>query len=230
MSEREDFFARHGIPRDGQPHNGAPQNIHESNRVELDMLYELASINYKLGEVMAAIDDLKAAVAADDATSEAAVTYIQELAAQLAALPTDDSTALEALTSDVQSHADALQAAITPAPIVPPATVDTDGNPLTGQPDGTNAVTGSAADPAGSALVPPVTSTSDGIVPTPTSTDDGSSTDAPPVVTGSDGTAPSDPTAVDAPVDSTPVDAPAPAVGDSATALGSDVDVTPATQ
>jgi hypothetical protein len=58
------------------------------------------------------LDDLKAAVAAEDTVIDSAVVLIKGLAAQIAQLPADRA-AITALAADVQSRGDALSAAVT---------------------------------------------------------------------------------------------------------------------
>lgn len=68
---------------------------------------------------MTQLQDLQAAVAAEDTVIAAAVTLINGIAARIAAAGTDGD-ALAALTSDIQSQAAALSTAVaanTPAPV-----------------------------------------------------------------------------------------------------------------
>lgn len=71
--------------------------------------------------IMAAIDDLQADVAAEDTVIDSAVTLIQGFAAQLAAAGTDP-TKLAALRSDIQTRTQSLAQAVaanTPAAPAP---------------------------------------------------------------------------------------------------------------
>jgi len=74
---------------------------------------------------MAAIDDFKAAVAAEDTLIDQAVAFIKGtpdvIAAAVALQASNDDAALAALQADVQAHADALTSAL-PAPTVTPST------------------------------------------------------------------------------------------------------------
>jgi hypothetical protein len=79
---------------------------------------------------MAAIDDFKAAVAAEDTLIDQAVAFIAGtpaiVAAAVALQAASNDTALASLQSDVQAHADALTTALAPStvtattPAVPP--------------------------------------------------------------------------------------------------------------
>lgn len=60
----------------------------------------------------AQIDQLKAAVTAENTVIDSAITLIQGLAAQIAALPAD-AAAIAALASEVQAKSDALAVAVT---------------------------------------------------------------------------------------------------------------------
>lgn len=92
------------------------------------MVDELRGINHRQGELMAAIDDLKTAVATEDGEIDALVAYVADLGRQLQdALDNDDSEALAAITADVNSHAAELAAAVPPAgstPTTPAAPAD----------------------------------------------------------------------------------------------------------
>lgn len=81
---------------------------------------QIRGINHKLssqGEIMAAIDDLKSAITAEDGEVDAIVAYVKQLADDLAnALANDDTAALTALSADVNQHAAELQAAVPAAP------------------------------------------------------------------------------------------------------------------
>lgn len=89
----------------------------------IEMLY--LTLSRKVRKMSQEVDALKAADAKLDAAVQAAVTMIQGLAAQIAALPAD-AGAIAALATDVQAQADALSAAVatatpTPAPAAPTA-------------------------------------------------------------------------------------------------------------
>lgn len=67
---------------------------------------------------MATLADLQAKVTAEDTVIDSAITLIQGLAAQIAALQPSQA-AIDALAADVQAKSDALAAAVaanTPAP------------------------------------------------------------------------------------------------------------------
>lgn len=89
---------------------------------------ELRGIRHKQGEIMAAIDDLKTAVAGEDAAIDAIVAYLQQLASTLGTPDAD----VEAVVADINTHVAELQAA-TPAAPVTPAPTD-GGNPVTDAP------------------------------------------------------------------------------------------------
>ena len=61
---------------------------------------------------MASLADLQAAVTAEDTVIDGAITLINGLAAQIAALAPNQA-AIDALAADVQAKSDALAAAIT---------------------------------------------------------------------------------------------------------------------
>jgi hypothetical protein len=74
---------------------------------------------------MPAIDDFKAAVAAEDTLIDQAVAFIQGtpgvIAQAVALQAASNDAALQALQADVKTHADALTGAL-PAPTVTPTT------------------------------------------------------------------------------------------------------------
>ena len=75
---------------------------------------ELTQINSKLNTIMAALDDLKAQVARSITVEQSAITLIQGLKAKLdAAIAANDPQALADLSSQLDSEANALSAAIT---------------------------------------------------------------------------------------------------------------------
>jgi len=81
----------------------------------------LKSILEKENQIMAALDDLTAQVAANTTVEASAVTLIQGLAAQLAAAGTDPAK-LASLQASLKTSADSLAAAITAnTPAAPPA-------------------------------------------------------------------------------------------------------------
>ena len=81
----------------------------------------LVYLHYRTEQIMSALSDLQAAVAAEDTVIASAVTLIQGFAAQLAAAGTDP-VALAALTSDITAQAAALGAAVAAnTPAAPPA-------------------------------------------------------------------------------------------------------------
>lgn len=71
----------------------------------------LAEITQKLDKIMASLQDLQAAVTAEDTVIDSAVTLIQGLAAQIAALQPNQA-AIDALAADVKGKSDALAAAV----------------------------------------------------------------------------------------------------------------------
>ena len=60
---------------------------------------------------MATLADVQAAVTAEDTVIDSAITLIQGLAAQIAALPANQA-AIDALATDVKAKSDALAAAV----------------------------------------------------------------------------------------------------------------------
>lgn len=117
------------------------------------MVDELRGIRHELRQLrelgaqdMAAIDDLTAAVQAEDEASVAAVAYIADLAQKLetalANQTPDDSAQLQGLASDLNTHASALRAALassTPAnPAAAPVGEDVATVPHTTVGDGGN--------------------------------------------------------------------------------------------
>lgn len=91
---------------------------------------ELRGLNHRQGEIMAAIDDLKAAVAGEDAAIDAIVAYLQSIAGQLGTPDAD----VEAVVADINAHVAELQAATPAAPVTP-----TDPTAPVGGGDGTDA-------------------------------------------------------------------------------------------
>lgn len=86
----------------------------------------LSTLNKTENTLMAQIDDLKAAVAADTTVEQSAITLLTSLGAQVAAVA-GDQAATEALAQTITSNAAALSAAVTantpaaPAPDQPAA-------------------------------------------------------------------------------------------------------------
>ncbi|OYD65969.1 UNVERIFIED_ORG: hypothetical protein BDU10_8620 [Burkholderia sp. CF145] len=89
------------------------------NDVRLDFIIDM------LGQIMSALDDLKAEVAATLTVEQSAVTLIQGIAAQLAAAlanQTNPDSTLVDLTNQLTASADALAAAVAAnTPAAPPA-------------------------------------------------------------------------------------------------------------
>lgn len=90
-------------------------------------LNDLLTRIYKQGEkIMASLDALQKAVAAEDNVIDSALTLIQGMADQIKNL-TPDQAAIDALAADVQAKSDALAAAVAantpaaPAPAPTPA-------------------------------------------------------------------------------------------------------------
>jgi hypothetical protein len=85
----------------------------------LDLIFDM------LGQVMSALDDLKAEVAATVSVEQSAITLIQGIALQLQdalAASANPDPALVDLTTQLKTNADALAAAITAnTPAAPPA-------------------------------------------------------------------------------------------------------------
>lgn len=79
----------------------------------------LAQILKNTHTIMSALSDLQNAVANEDTVIASAVKLIQGLAAQIAALPAND-TAIAALAADVNAQATALGAAVTSGTTPPP--------------------------------------------------------------------------------------------------------------
>jgi hypothetical protein len=92
------------------------------------ILAKLNTIIQKENMIMAALDDLKAAVAAEDTVVDSAVTLLQGLKAALdAAIASGDPAALTALSADITAKTKALSDAVAantpaaPAPSPAPA-------------------------------------------------------------------------------------------------------------
>ncbi len=79
----------------------------------------LKIINAKLDKIMSTLADLQAAVTAEDTVIDSAVTLIQGLAAQVAALQPNQA-AIDALAADIKAKSDGLAAAVA-AGTTPPA-------------------------------------------------------------------------------------------------------------
>lgn len=75
------------------------------------LLAALTAISQKEDKLMAALDDLKTAVAAEDTVIGSAVTLLNGIGAALAAAGTDP-VALEALKTDIANQTQALSAAV----------------------------------------------------------------------------------------------------------------------
>lgn len=77
------------------------------------------------GDIMTAVSDLQAAIAAEDNEIAAAVTYIQGVpalvAAAVLAAQQGNDTALATITADVNAQAAAVAAALAPAALAPAA-------------------------------------------------------------------------------------------------------------
>jgi hypothetical protein len=84
--------------------------------VRLRLAVDMSPILEILGQIMSALDDLKAEVAATLTVEQSAVTLIQGIAAQLVAAlanQTNPDSALVDLTTQLKTNADALAAAVT---------------------------------------------------------------------------------------------------------------------
>lgn len=80
------------------------------------ILAELAILKQQNFKIMADLSALQADIAAEDTVIDSAITLIQGLAAEIAAIPTTDPTtqaAIDALAADVKGKSDALAAAVT---------------------------------------------------------------------------------------------------------------------
>jgi hypothetical protein len=69
------------------------------------------SLSWRIHVMSAQLEDLRAAVEAENVVIDSAVTLIAGLAAQIAALPADDA-AIAQLAADVRAKSDALAAAV----------------------------------------------------------------------------------------------------------------------
>ena len=101
------------------PMNGASPEI-------VEIYHMLAHIITNQEKIMAAIDDLAAAVAAEDTTIDSAVVLLNGIPALIAAAGTDPAK-LAALQSDIKAKTATLAAAVvtatpTPVPTSPPVT------------------------------------------------------------------------------------------------------------
>jgi hypothetical protein len=85
---------------------GNSMHIHIHHHYDSD-----TKILQMLGKIMAALDDLQAAVAAEDTVIDSAVTLIQGIPALIAAAGTDPAK-LQALTADITAKSQALAAAV----------------------------------------------------------------------------------------------------------------------
>jgi len=87
--------------------------LSKEDSAKLDQILQIVNINKQNQlTIMQTLADLQAAVAAEDTVIDSAVTLIQGLAAQIAALKPDQA-AIDALATDVKAKGDALAAAIT---------------------------------------------------------------------------------------------------------------------
>lgn len=114
-----------------------------SIRIALTLNADLSDVLKRLDEIMTALTDLQAEVAATATVEASAVALIQGIATQLAALlaqtPNPDSAIVD-LTNQLAASAAALGAAITantPAATPPAATPPADTPPATTPPDTT---------------------------------------------------------------------------------------------
>jgi hypothetical protein len=88
---------------------------------------QLDTIEGKVNKVIMTLDDVQAAVTAEDTVIDSAIALIQGLAAQVAALKPNQK-AIDALAADIKAKSDSLAAAVaanttpTPAPAPAPAT------------------------------------------------------------------------------------------------------------
>ncbi len=90
-------------------HNDDPATGHKLDRI----LSVLETIIQKENTIMAALDDLKAAVAAEDTVIDSAVVLLQGLKAALdAAIASGNPAALTALSADIGAKTKALSDAV----------------------------------------------------------------------------------------------------------------------
>lgn len=126
---------------------------------------ELRGLNHRQGELMAAIDDLKTAIANEDAEVDAIVAYVADLGQQLAdALASNDTAALQALSDDVNSHAAQLQAAVPVAAADVPNEVNKTPNDVPADDSSTDSDTGASVAGGTDTPAPDATSTASGVV------------------------------------------------------------------
>ena len=99
--------------------DGEPIPLHEEKRLAglLEFLFYLPE---KWRKLMAAIDDLKAAVASEETAIQAVTTYLTQLAAQLSGEPSD--TDLEAIVAEINQHVTELNALVPAATTTGPTT------------------------------------------------------------------------------------------------------------
>ena len=101
------------------------EDEHQLHRIETAIAALTDLVTTQGAHIMSALSDLQTAVAAEDTVIDSAVTLINGLAAQIAAL-TPDQDAINALAADVNARASALAAAIsTNTPAAPPVSGST---------------------------------------------------------------------------------------------------------
>lgn len=89
-----------------------PLTVVIQNVADASVLAALSQLQQQLGAIMATLADLQAAVAAEDTVIDSAITLLQGLAAQIAAL-TPNQAAIDALAADVSAKTQSLAAAVT---------------------------------------------------------------------------------------------------------------------
>src|SRR5450755_1248248 len=110
----------------GQDHHHQENPLDGASPVEIEFYHMLAHIINTQEKLMAAIDDLATAVAAEDTVIDSAVVLLNGIPALIAAAGTDP-TALAKLQADITEKTTTLSAAVlagtpTPAPAATPVT------------------------------------------------------------------------------------------------------------
>lgn len=99
-------------------------HVHQDGEAKLDRIINLLqAVLFKEARMSAELDALSAQVAATNTVEQSAITLLEGIAAQLAAIK-DDPAKIEALATSLKAQSDSLAAAVaanTPAGPTPPA-------------------------------------------------------------------------------------------------------------
>lgn len=111
--------------------SGGPINIYLQCGVQGPTLDQIAALINQLKDlIMATLADLQSAVTAEDTVIDSAVTLINGLAAQIAALKPNQA-AIDSLAADVKARAASLSAAVAANTPTPPALATSFAGPAT---------------------------------------------------------------------------------------------------